>query len=185
MRDWDSGLIDFSSIPFKKNRALLTKLDCCSRELHLHSTFGPPQSYFSEFVTSPFSVPLPLFTNRYFPLFASFFCVCTSILISYSILGEQITADWPLVIKCMWRSKFKCRYCSVSPTRSDRLNPESRFYIQHKYFMRIFCYGWSLFATFVYTYVPYLPSSTCALTYLSSWAQCFCLNRQAFRRFVN
>jgi hypothetical protein len=134
MRDWDSGLIDFSSIPFKKNCALLTKLDWCSRELHLHSTFGPPQSYFSEFVTSPFSVPLPLFTNRYFPLFASFFCVCTSILLSYSILCEQITADWPLVTKCMWRSTFKCRYCSVSPTRSDRLNPESRLYVKQIFY---------------------------------------------------
>ena len=127
MRDWDSGLIDFSSIPSKKNCALRTKLDWCSRELHLHSTFGPPQSYFSEFVTSPFAVPLPLFTNRYFPLFASLFCVCTSILLSYSILCEQITADWPLVIKCMCRSTFKCRYCSASPTRSDRLNPGRAF----------------------------------------------------------
>ena len=154
MHDWDSGLIDFSSIPFKKNCALLTKLDWCTQELHLHSTFGPPQSYFSEFATSPFSVPLRLFTNRYFPLFASFFCVCTSILLSYSILCEQITADWPLVIKCMWRSTFKYRYCSGSPSLSDRLKPESCFYVQHKYFMRFFFgYGWSLFATFVYTYV--------------------------------
>lgn len=153
MRDWDSGLIDFSSTPFKKNCALRTKLDWCSGELHLHSTFGPPQSYFSKFVTSPFSFPLPLFTNRYFPLFASFFCVCTSTLLSFSILCEQITADWPLVIKYMWLSTFKCRYCSVSPTGSDRLNPESRLYLQHIYFMHIFGYGWSLFATFIYTYV--------------------------------
>jgi hypothetical protein len=153
MRDWGSGLIDFSSIPFKKDCALLTKLDWCSRELHLHSTFGPPQSYFSEFVTSPFSVPLLLFTNRYFALFTSFFCVCTSILLSFSILCEQITADRPLVIKYMWHSTFKCRYCSVSLARSDRLNPESRLYVQHIHFMRIFGYGWSLFATFIYTYV--------------------------------
>jgi hypothetical protein len=135
MRDWYSGLIDFSSIPFKKNCALLTKLDWCSRGLHLHSTFGSPQSYFSEFVMSPFYVSLPLFTNRYFALFASFFCVCTSILLSYSILCEQITADWPLVIKYMWRSTFKCRYCSVGPTPLDRLNSGSHFYVQHKYFM--------------------------------------------------
>jgi len=137
------------------------------RELHLHSTFGPPQSYSSEFVTSLFSVPLPLFTNRYFPLFASFFCVCTSILLSFSILCEQITADWPLVIKCMWRSTFKCRYCSVSPARSDRLNPGSRFYVQHRYFMRIFWLRVKLVSRLLFTHMfmfPYLPSSTCTLT---------------------
>jgi len=93
MRDWDFGLIGFSSIPFKKNCPLLTKLDWCSRELHMHSTFDPPQSYFSEFVTSPFSVPLPLFTNRYFPL-VCFVLLCVYIHLAFPFHSLRTNHSW-------------------------------------------------------------------------------------------
>lgn len=113
-------------------------------ELHLRYTFDPTRSYFSVYDVAVFCSLTTLDESVTFPCLLRFFvCLHPPFLsIPFFVNRSGLTGH-------SWRSEFKCRHRSASPTQSDSAKSRFALFCTNS----ILCYRRSFFSVIVYTSV--------------------------------